>query len=143
MYASTHHLPVEQQLAIAIRLFTKVRWIPPLAIIGGGFLFKAFLGLNLSLEALAQIAVWIAAYNLYLMRRQICGPGAAVPDLLRCANLHMFFHHLACLLHRRRPLAARLVLFHPYHHGLHFLQKKKSALGDGHPVVGAGDAVYQ
>lgn len=98
MLASTHHLPVERQLAIAIRLFTRARWIPPAVIVGGGFFFKEVLGLNLSLATLAQIAVWIVAYNIYLMWRQGRRPGTTVADLLRCANLHMFFDYVSITL---------------------------------------------
>ncbi|NLH49864.1 MAG: HAMP domain-containing histidine kinase [Myxococcales bacterium] len=135
MYASTHHLPVEQQLAIAIRLFTRVRWIPPLAILGGGVFFKEVLGLNLSIEALAQIAVWIIAYNVYLMRRQICSTGAAVPDLLRCANLHMFFDYfsITLLVYYTGGVLSPLVWFYSIHIIMSciFFKRKKVLLWTG------------
>ncbi len=89
MLASTIHLPVEQQLSIAVRLFTRVRWVPPVAIVAGGVVLRYGFDVQVSLSALIQIAVCIVAYNIYLAWRQRRQRPDTTPDLLRLANLHM------------------------------------------------------
>jgi signal transduction histidine kinase len=117
MYPATAHLPIEKQLLMAVRLFTHLRWLPPPVIVAGGFVLKYLFGFNLNMWALSQIALWIVAYNAYLMWRYNREQPRTVNDLLRCANLHMFFDYftITVLVYFTGGLLSPLIWFYSTH----------------------------
>jgi signal transduction histidine kinase len=117
MYASTIHLPLEQQLSLAMRTFTRVRWVPPIVIVLGGAFFKAAFGLPISLSALTQIAAGIVVCNGYLWwRDKRLNPGT-IAELLRFAGLQMFLDFLAitALVHYTGGVLSPIVWFYSIH----------------------------
>ncbi|MDP8222586.1 MAG: HAMP domain-containing sensor histidine kinase [Candidatus Lernaella stagnicola] len=100
-----------------MRLFTLVRWVPPLVIVSGGYVLKHLFGFQLSMIALTQIALWIVAYNGYLMWRQRQMRPHTVSELLRSANLHMFFDFfsITLLVYFTGGVLSPLVWFYSLH----------------------------
>jgi signal transduction histidine kinase len=117
MLASTIHLPVEQQLSIAVRLFTRVRWIPPIVIVAGGALLRYGFHLQISLSALIQIAACIIAYNIYLAWRYRRDQPNTTAELLRLANLHMAmdFAAITLLVYYTGGVLSPLIWFYSAH----------------------------
>ena len=98
MLASTIHLPVERQLSIAVRIFIKLRWFPPVVIAAGSLLMKYYFGFNLNVSAMMQISLSIIICNFYLYWRDRSQRFSSVSELLRSANLHIFFDYFSITL---------------------------------------------
>ena len=117
MKSSALQLPLEMQVHVAVRQFTRLRWIPPVIIVVGGFAMQRLFSLQVSMAALVQIAVWIAAYNTYLWWRYRRRVPETISELLRCANLHLFFDYfsITLLMYFTGGLLSPLVWFYSIH----------------------------
>lgn len=111
------NLPIEQQLIGAVHLFTRLRWIPAAVIALSAYPLRHWLGLDVYVLEMWQLALWIVAYNLYLIRRQEQKCTPLLPDLLRCANLNMVldFTTLILLVHLTGGVLSPLIWFFSLH----------------------------